>query len=425
MPERAAPPQDDAARPLRVAMLVDVFPRPSNGFVVEQIAGLLSRGHEVDIFARFLASPPGRHPDLARWRMAERMRHLEVPDGSAARAVGLVRALLDPRVWTPQLPRELTERVRRDRSLATLYTSLSFLRAPHYDVVHCAFGTLGPLAASLRGTGALRGELALSFRGSDATQWLSRDPGRFREAFSAARLVLPVSASLAQRLEASGCPRDRIVVHHDGIDVRAAPFRLRTAPADRPPRTLFVGRLTEKKGVAYALDAFAEVRRRHADAQLHIVGDGELRAELEARAAGLELGTSVRFLGLLSPADVAASMTAADLLVAPSVTAANGDQEGIPTVLKEAMAQGMPVLSTRHSGIPELVHDGESGVLVGERDAAALARAWSTLLDDPGRWPAMGHAGRAMVEREFDAELLGDRLVELYRGAVAAAASTR
>jgi colanic acid/amylovoran biosynthesis glycosyltransferase len=103
------------------------------------------------------------------------------------------------------------------------------------------------------------------------------------------------------------------------------------------------------------------------------------------------------------------------ILLTPSVTAPNGDQEGIPNVLKEAMAMGMPVVSTRHSGIPELVEDGVSGYLAAEGDAEALAQELARMIAHPERWGAMGKAGRQRVESEFNSQRLNDRLVTLYQ----------
>ncbi|HEY6104105.1 MAG TPA: glycosyltransferase, partial [bacterium] len=104
----------------------------------------------------------------------------------------------------------------------------------------------------------------------------------------------------------------------------------------------------------------------------------------------------------------------AHILLAPSVTAQDGDQEGIPNVVKEAMATGMPVVSTRHSGIPELVQDAVSGFLVAERDVDALAERLVFLIDHPETWPEMGRAGRRKVEADFDVEHMHDRLIALY-----------
>jgi len=110
----------------------------------------------------------------------------------------------------------------------------------------------------------------------------------------------------------------------------------------------------------------------------------------------------------------------AHILMAPSVTAADGDEEGIPNTLKEAMAMGIPVISTLHAGIPELVADGISGFLVPERDAAALADRLRRLVDHPETWAAMGRAGRVRIDSDFDIDRLNDQLLDLYKGMLAA-----
>jgi colanic acid/amylovoran biosynthesis glycosyltransferase len=129
----------------------------------------------------------------------------------------------------------------------------------------------------------------------------------------------------------------------------------------------------------------------------------------------LRVGDRVQFLGSKTREEVAELLAAAHLLLAPSVTAADGDQEGIPNTLKEAMAAGLPVVSTLHSGIPELVEDGRSGFLVPERDSEALADRVGWLVDRPDSWPDMGRAGRSRVEAEYDIAKLSIRLVELYQ----------
>jgi colanic acid/amylovoran biosynthesis glycosyltransferase len=128
----------------------------------------------------------------------------------------------------------------------------------------------------------------------------------------------------------------------------------------------------------------------------------------------LDLGEQVKLVGPKSQEEVIALLQDAHLFVTPSVTAASGDQEGIPNVLKEAMAMGIPVVSTRHSGIPELVQDGVSGLLAPERDSEALAERLACLIDHPEKWAAMGRAGRQHVESEFDSDKLNKELVDLY-----------
>ena len=184
---------------------------------------------------------------------------------------------------------------------------------------------------------------------------------------------------------------------------------------DEPTRIVVVGRLVEKKGVSHAIEAVARLRDSGRAVRLSIVGDGPLRLELESMVEALRVGDRVQFLGSKTREEVAEILAAAHLLLAPSVTAADGDQEGIPNTLKEAMAAGLPVVSTLHSGIPELVEDGRSGFLVPERDSEALADRVGWLVDRPDSWPDMGRAGRSRVEAEYDIAKLSMRLVELYQ----------
>jgi len=152
---------------------------------------------------------------------------------------------------------------------------------------------------------------------------------------------------------------------------------------------------------------------------LTIVGDGDLRKDIEALTLKPALEDRVHLTGALPHRKVMEHLEKAHILMAPSITTPSNDQEGIPNVLKEAMATGLPVISTRHSGIPELVEDGVSGFLVPEKDAEALADRLIHLADHPEVWGEMGRAGRAKVEAEYDIDKLNDRLVGLYENLIA------
>jgi colanic acid/amylovoran biosynthesis glycosyltransferase len=222
-----------------------------------------------------------------------------------------------------------------------------------------------------------------------------------------------VCEALAVRLRDAGCPPDRITVHHTGIQLRDHAFRARTLPADRPVRLVSVGRLVEKKGIADALEVVATLAREGRPVEYHVIGDGPLRGALEEQARGCPRGV-VTFHGALLPAEVRSALDRMDVLLAPHVTAADGDEEGIPNVLKEAMALGLPVVTTAHSGIPELVTDGRTGFVAPERDVAGLVRGTLALLDGTERWASITVAARAAVERGFDIDRLNDRLVGIY-----------
>jgi colanic acid/amylovoran biosynthesis glycosyltransferase len=249
-----------------------------------------------------------------------------------------------------------------------------------------------------------------------------RGESAYERLFRHAELFLPVSRFWRQRLLELGSPLERTAVHRMGIDCTRFSFSPRAPGADGVIRLVSVARLVEKKGIAYALRALAQTVQRHPALEYTIIGDGPLRRELEGLTRELHLNRHVRFAGWRTQDDVVDALQRMQIFLAPSLTAADGDVEGVPVALLEAMASGLPVLSTIHSGIPELVSDGISGFLVPERNVDALAVQLCRLIETPTLWPAMGRAGRAKVEQEFDIEKLNDRLaarlekVQAYRG---------
>jgi glycosyltransferase involved in cell wall biosynthesis len=274
-----------------------------------------------------------------------------------------------------------------------------------------------PLVTTLHGfdVGRTRGRMAASGRLS----WM-RYGLLGRRLMARGRLFLAVSEALRAKAVARGFPADRTILHYNGVDLDA--FR----PAERGPEPgliLHVGRLVEKKGTHLLIRALAEVRRARPDARLAVVGDGPLRPRLEAQAASLGLGGSISFLGSRPASEVADWMRRAWLLAAPSLTAGDGDAEGLPTVLAEAAACGLPAIGSRHSGIPEAIVDGGTGFLVPEGAVEPLARHIAGLLAAPARRGAMGRAARALAEEKFDSIRQSARLEAHYDRLVAGRAA--
>lgn len=205
----------------------------------------------------------------------------------------------------------------------------------------------------------------------------------------------------------------RIVAVHHGLDLNGfAP------PGDRPtvPATLLaVGQLREKKGLQHLIDAAAILVRRGRDLRVVIVGEGPLRATLEDRILHHGLGAVVTLVGAVPHDEVIRLMQGATLFVLPAVQAADGDRDGIPNVILEAMAMALPVVSTRHSGIPEAVVHEETGLLVEPGNVAELAEAVDRLLAGPDEAARMGRIGRERVHAKFDIERNVETLLELVR----------
>jgi colanic acid/amylovoran biosynthesis glycosyltransferase len=167
--------------------------------------------------------------------------------------------------------------------------------------------------------------------------------------------------------------------------------------------------------VQYGIQAVAKVLKKYPNIEYKIVGDGRLKKTLHGLIADLKVCDNVKLLGWQRQEEVVELLREADILLAPSVTSQSGDSEGIPGAIVEALACGLPVLSTRHSGIPEVIQDGESGLLVPERDTDALTAKLEYLIEHSELWPEMGRKGRAYVEEHYDIDKLNDRLVEIYQ----------
>lgn len=401
-------------RPLRVAMVVDVFPRVENTFVVDQLTGLIDRGVALDLFAMNLRDPHAAAPEVVRYRLLERNRYLHFPAAKLPRLLTALKLLADRRHWHPATWDSLHPRYgKRAWSLSQLYTTLSFLRAPAYDIVHCQFGYLGPLLVPLVRHRVIGGKLVVAFRGADLSKVLAANPRFYQPLWRHGDLFLPVSDYFRQRLLGLGVPPDKVALLRSGINLQHFPYRERV-PARERFELLFVGRLTELKGVFDAVAALKLARRHGVPLRLTILGDGELRGELAALVAREGLQEAVVMKGAVPRPVVAEHLAQAHALIAPSRTGASGVEEGVPTVLMEAMASGLPVVSTYHSGIPELVEHGVSGLLAPEGDVATLAAHLSYLYRYPDAGRAMGQAGRRKIEREYDNTRLTAALEQLY-----------
>ncbi len=200
----------------------------------------------------------------------------------------------------------------------------------------------------------------------------------------------------------------KLRIVHCGVD----PGMYAKADGRAPGKNiLFVGRLAAMKGVPVLLEAFASVLERHPDATLTLIGDGPERDTIEARAVTLGITGAAQFSGYQNQVEVARALAVADIFALPSFA------EGVPVVLMEAMATGLPVVATRIAGIPELVDDGQSGLIVPPGDAGAFAEALNALLDDAARRARMGEAGRNRVSAHFESSREAEKLADLFLNA--------
>jgi colanic acid/amylovoran biosynthesis glycosyltransferase len=403
--------------PLRITFTVGVFPATSQTFIVRQITGLLDLGHEVRILAeRRPREAQLVHPAVREYGLEEKVVYVHDRVGAFGAAAVLGRLALEHRGAYRLL--------RRDHAAAhggrrpVLERLKALLDASNTDVIHSHFGDVGlPYAEPASRLGIPH---IVTFHGYDWSRVpLVRGLDVYAPLFASVSRVTVLGDYMKERLEDLGCPAPLMRRLRLGVDLSEFEFRERVAPpSGEPVRVLTVARLTEKKGLEYALKALARVRTgapTDMKVRFEIIGEGPLRSELEKLTSELGLDGSVRFLGSQDQDAVRRAMLEAHLFMLPSVTAEDGDQEGIPTVLLEASSTGLPVLSTWHSGIPDAVVDGETGYLVPERDVEALADRLHHLLEDPGLWGTLGRNGRRHIEESFNVRSLTQELVQHYR----------
>jgi colanic acid/amylovoran biosynthesis glycosyltransferase len=430
-------------RPLRIAVFVGSFPVVSETFIIRQITGLLDLGHEVDIYADTRAEPSAAvQPEIERYQLMKRTTFMDMPPEVAPwempvrpltgetwlpgattpipnwrRAVRALPKAARCLCSQPGLTRQVLSRAEfgyQAASLSALYRLGKLRKVSHrYDVLHAHFG---PVGNSFRFARELwRAPLLVSFHGYDFTTVPRKQgPTIYQKLFPIADLVTVNSDYMGQKLQPLGCLADKIRKLSYGIDLEKYPFRPRTLAADELVRIVTVGRLVEKKGIEYVIRALAQVVRKHPHLRYDVIGDGPLLGQLQQFAREQSVDGIVQFHGALNGGAVRALLDQAHLFVLASVTAQDGDQEGTPVSLLEAQAAGLPVISTRHSGIPEIVSDGESGWLVPERDAEALAQRLNRLIEQPDLWASFGSRGRNFVEARFTTFKCMNALLDIY-----------
>ncbi len=407
-----------ASRRLRIAFFVTNFPKLSEVFILNQALALIERGHEIDIFA--LTSPVESHVQPGTERLEGRVRTAGMPR-SPLRRFAALPGLLSRNRFGEAL--KCLDPLREGAEAITLrhLFRLDSVRAQKldYDIVHAQLGSVARQVALLRRLGHIRAPIVSSFRGSDLSRYLAHGmPGAYREVFSVSSFIMPVAARWVDPLASLGCPRDKIRHLPSGIPMARIPLREeRPRGGDDFPRIVSACRLERYKGIHHGLDAFRIVRERHPSAIYEIFGDGPERQKLMAQAQRLGISDNVRWHGAVHHDEILRTLPQCDLHWFTTITRFDGRTEGVPNILKETQATGLPAVAFDHPGVDEVLLPDETGVVVPEGDAAALADASLRLFADPDLARRMGALATGRAREIYDLEHLTDRLEAIYRAA--------
>lgn len=369
---------------MRVGYVLKRYPRYSETFIVAELLAHQAAGLDVEIFGLRHPNEPRRQPEVDRIRFP--VTYLGSEPGSPARE-------------TEQIA-ELT-RLIETRGI---------------DLLHAHFATSATVVA--QAAAAATGIPYTVTAHAKDIYHEEVDPSALRHRLGGAAKVITVSDFNRDYLTTTlGIAADRVIRIYNGLDLDAHPAQL---DGRRNGRILAVGRLVSKKGFGVLIDAVARLRDRGERVGCDLVGTGPLDADLRHQAQTLGLDHQVVFHGALPRDQVAAMMRTTGVFAAPCLISDDGDRDGLPTVLLEAMASGAPTIATPVTGIPEIVHHRQTGILVSERDSDGLADALISLLDHPAAGLALARRARALIERDFDQTSTAGLLRSVFHTAVTA-----
>lgn len=394
--------------PFRVGYVVKMYPRFSETFIVNEMLAHQAAGLDFEIFS-LRPSMDGRfHEALARVQAP--VTYMEKP-GRSHGAKALWKAIRDSAGELPFLWQALED--ASDQSVNDVFQALLLARkvcARRITHLHAHFASTATSVARL--TARFAG-ITYSFTAHAKDIYHENvDREDLRRKLRDATAVVTVSDynKLFLETEFGSEAAGKVQRVYNGLDLSLFKYR---PPVERPRRILAVGRLVEKKGFQYLIDACGILASPGCEFECEIVGAGTLEGDLRARVARLGVEERVRLLGPLSQGEVIRHMQEATVIAAPCVLAGDGDRDGLPTVLLEAMALGTPCVSTDVTGIPEILHDGETGLMAPQHDAAALAMALERLLNEQGLRERLARAARTLIEAKFNLHRNAARMREL------------
>jgi colanic acid/amylovoran biosynthesis glycosyltransferase len=303
-------------------------------------------------------------------------------------------------------------------SSGELHALMNLLEKRDARILHIYFGHIAVhLLPLIR---AWQHPSIVSFHGADVMVDMNKPAYReaTRQMLQAVRLVLVRSESLRRAIIDLGCEAKKIEIQHAGIPLAQFPFYERTFPQNGEWRLVQAGRLIRKKGLPVTLRAFASFLTRCPKASLTIAGEGPMLDELQRLARELKIENRVSFTGLISQGQLRDLYYASHVFLHPSETGPDGNQEGIPNSMLEAMASGLPVFATHHGGIPEAIKSGVSGVLVPEHNHEQLTNALLNGAKAPDFLSRIAHAGAEIVRKNFDLSMQARRLEDVYLGMI-------
>jgi colanic acid/amylovoran biosynthesis glycosyltransferase len=350
--------------PLKVLFVTDKFPYQPRQYIDNQIAGFIDAGVDV----RILASKGSFYENYA---LAEKYKFRDI-------------------TFYKELPED-------QRS---------------YDIIYCQFASYGAKMLKMKKEGLVQGAVVACVRSGCEIEKIQKNSQKYETFFTDVDLLLPVCEAFKNHLIDLGCPTEKIMVHHSAIDVHQFKYKKRTIKQDNV-KIVTVGRLIERKGHKFIIEAVENLKVKYPTIICDIYGDGKLHQKLMDIIQDNDLENNVFLKGYCNHDILQTVLDEYNLFVLASYTRGL-NKEGIPNVLMESMAMGLPAIGTYHSGIPELIEDAVSGFLVPEEDSIVLAKKIDYVINHPELLEPLGKAARKKVIKEHCREKQNKKLLKIF-----------
>ncbi len=405
---------------MKILYIVGEFPSVSETFVLNQITGLIDKGHSVTIFAQEPKEFSKMHQDIEKYQLIDKTIYYKAPLKYKDRLIYSINSIIKYGIKFPTKIMASLNVFKYGKQVLTwkyLLTQIPLLgkKAMEYDVIHCHFGDNGLIGQYLKDQGFISGEIYTTFHGYDMTTLIKKRGNElYQNLFENGYRMLPISHFWKQKLLDLGCDEEKIIVHPMGVDMSKFEFIPKVPEKHGEILIVSTARLVEKKGIEYAIHAVARLISDGFNVKYKIVGDGPLKTKLKNLVLDYGIEDSIILTGWKTQEETIRYLKEAHIFLAPSVISRHGDMEGIPVAIMEAMAMGKIVVSTFHSGIPELINDGQEGFLVNERDIDELYNKLCQVIQN-NNLEKVEREARQKIEKYHNIHQLNSRLELMFK----------
>lgn len=405
---------------MQINIFVDAFPTYSETFIYNQIQGFVLRGFKVNLYCQSLSRlDQNNHNSIKFIRENCKVVNIGTPHSYKRKCLALIPAFLQVLRKSGLKSLKILNIFSRqgdNKALSQVFTARTILNDPPDGLIICHFGVHGVILTTLLKAGLLgaHNSIVTYFHGCDFSSYVARRrKDVYAQLFSLGALFVANSEFTKTKLISLGAEPSKVVKIPVSYNENIFTYCDRQKLDLNPVVFLSIGRLTEKKGHSYLISAFKKVLSKGLDAKLWIVGEGDLRNDLQTQIQSLSLEGSVKLLGQKTQKEISTIFQTVHVFILASITANNGDTEGQGLVLQEAQAVGLPVIATQHNGFPDSIQENRTGFLVPERDTESLAKKMLQLGLDSELRETMGRAGAAFAEESFASEVILSRTEDL------------